>query len=141
MKKIVFDKKFRTEFLLKYRLIVPIKNSNHVIDDEIAGYLRGTFERIGKSYKVKLLSFEYQSNYIIATFKTEPQIVLSKFVNAYKTSSSRQVKKNYPDVIQKLDQETFWDNSYLLVTEGSNLEQDISLYLEQKGVKKDESKK
>lgn len=122
-------------------MVIPVKGGHKVIDEEIAGYLRGTFERIGNPYKVKLLNFTYQSNYIEALFKSDPQLVLSKFVNAFKTSSSRQVKKNYPEIKTKLDQDIFWDNSYLLVTEGSDLDQDISLYLEQKGVKKDESEK
>lgn len=130
----MIDKKQRSEFMLRYRLIIPVKNGNDVITDEVAGYLRGTFERIGEKYAVKLLNFKHKENYIDAIFKTEPQTVLSKFINAYKTSSSRIVKKNYPEIKNKLYQNVFWENSYILLSEGSNLESEVRSYLKRKGV-------
>ena len=43
---------------------------------------------------------------------------LSKFINAYKSASSRLLKKEYPEIREKLWKEAFWSQSFCLLTAG-----------------------
>jgi len=43
---------------------------------------------------------------------------MSKFINAYKSDSSRLIKKEYPDIKKQLWKEYFWSRSYCLLTTG-----------------------
>ncbi len=40
----------------------------------------------------------------------------SKFINAYKSASSRLLKKEYPEIREKLWKEAFWSQSFCLLT-------------------------
>ena len=43
---------------------------------------------------------------------------ISKLINAYKSASSRLIKKEYPVVRNQLWKEYFWSKSYCLLTTG-----------------------
>ena len=56
-------------------------------------------------------------------FKAHPNTEISKFINAYKSASSRLIKKEYPQIRQKLWKEYFWSQSFCLIsTGGANIE-------------------
>ncbi|EGT0693255.1 transposase [Clostridium perfringens] len=44
---------------------------------------------------------------------------ISKFLNDYKSASSRLIKKEYPSIRKQLWKEYFWSRSYCLLTTGS----------------------
>ena len=68
-------------------------------------------------------------------FKAHPNTEISKFINAYKSASSRLIKKNYPEVRKKLWKEYFWSQSFcLLTTTGAPIEV-IKKYIETQGEK------
>ncbi|WP_270854769.1 IS200/IS605 family transposase, partial [Ligilactobacillus ruminis] len=59
----------------------------------------------------------------------------AKFINAYKSVSSRLVKKNYPEIRQYLWKETFWTKSYCLISTGGVSIDVIKQYIERQGQK------
>lgn len=60
----------------------------------------------------------------------------SKFINAYKSSSSRLLKKEYPEIREKLWKEAFWSKSFCLLTAGGAPVEVIRQYIETQGEKK-----
>ena len=72
-------------------------------------------------------------------FRAHPKSELSKFINAYKSASSRLIKKEYPEVRQKLWKETFWSQSFCLLSmlAGAPIEV-IRQYIETQGEGKSE---
>ena len=60
----------------------------------------------------------------------------SKFINAYKSASSRLLKKEYPEIREKLWKEAFWSQSFCLLTAGGAPVEVIRQYIESQGVKK-----
>jgi len=58
---------------------------------------------------------------------------MSKFINAYKSASSRLIKKNNPDIKKQLWQEYFWSRSYCLLTTGGVSIEVIEKYIETQG--------
>lgn len=63
---------------------------------------------------------------------------LSKFINAYKSASSRLIKKEYPEIRQKLWKEMFWSQSFCLLSAGGAPIEIIRQYIETQGEKKSE---
>jgi putative transposase len=68
-------------------------------------------------------------------FKAHPNSELSKFLNAYKSASSRLIKRDFPTVRKKLWKEMFWSRSFCLVTTGGAPIEIIKQYIEKQGRK------
>lgn len=94
------DKNQHSVYSINYHLVMVIKYRRKVISDEISGYLRATFERIGITYGIELVEWNHDKDHVHVLFKCTPQIAPAKFINAYKSASSRLVKKNYPQIRQ-----------------------------------------
>ena len=71
-------------------------------------------------------------------FRAHPKSELSKFINAYKSASSRLIKKEYPEVRQKLWKEMFWSQSFCLLSAGGAPIEVIRQYIETQGEGKSE---
>lgn len=53
-------------------------------------------------------------------FKAHPNSEISKFINAYKSASSRLLKKEFPQICQKLCQEVIRGNVEMIVIENKD---------------------
>jgi putative transposase len=51
-------------------------------------------------------------------FKAGPTLDLPKYINALKTITSREIRRNFPEVKQVLWRDAFWSRSYFLATTG-----------------------
>ena len=71
-------------------------------------------------------------------FRAHPKSELSKFINAYKSASSRLIKKEYPELRQKLWKEMFWSQSFCLLSAGGAPIEVIRQYIETQGENKSE---
>lgn len=99
-------------FLLYYHLVLAIKYRRQVIDDEISDYTKATFERTSESYRITLVEWNHDKDYIHIMFKAQPKTELTKFINAYKSASSRLIKRDFSRVKQFLSKEMFWSKSF-----------------------------
>lgn len=61
---------------------------------------------------------------------------LSKFINAYKSTSSILLKKDYSIIRQKLWEEMFWSRSFCLLSSGGAPIEIIRQYIENQGKEK-----
>ena len=105
-------------FSLNYHLILITKYRKEVITDIISEYLKHIFCYIAPKYKITLSEWNHDRDHIHILFKAEPDSEISKFINAYKAASSRLVKKDFPEIREKLWKEYFWSRSYCLITAG-----------------------
>ena len=69
-------------------------------------------------------------------FRAHPKSEPSKFINAYKSASSRLLKKEYPQIRERLWKEAFWSQSFCLLTAGGAPIDVIRRYIETQGEKK-----
>jgi putative transposase len=60
---------------------------------------------------------------------------LSKFINAYKSLSSRLIKNEFPQLREKLWKSYFWSQSFCLLTSGGAPIEAIQSYIESQGEK------
>jgi len=104
-----------------------------VLDDAVSLRAREIFEYIAPSYKMTLLEWNHDHDHVQILFKAQPHSELSKFINAYKSASSRLLKKEFPEIRSKLWQEYFWSRSYCLLTTGGAPIEVIRQYIETQG--------
>lgn len=120
-------------FLMYYYLILVIKYRRKVIDNLKSERLKEIFEYISPNYKIELQEWNHDKDHIHILFKAHPKSELSKFINAYKSASSRLIKKEFPDIKEKLWKESFWSRSFCLLTTGGAPIEVIRRYIESQG--------
>ena len=114
-----------------------VKYRRRVINDEISVRGREIFEYIAPGYGITLEEWNHDVDHVHVMFRASPSTEICKFINAYKSASSRLLKKEYPEIRQKLWKEAFWSQSYCLLTAGGAPIEVIRQYIESQG-KKDE---
>ena len=120
-------------FLLHYHLILVTKYRRQVIDDEISDFAKDTFIRISESYHISLIEWNHDKDHVHIVFKAQPKTELTKFINAYKSASSRLIKRDFPRVKQFLWKEMFWSKSFCLLTTGGAPIDLIKKYIQNQG--------
>ena len=68
-----------------------------------------------------------------------PVTELSKFINAYKSASSRLIKKEFPVIKSELWKEYFWSRSFLVLSVGGASMETIKKYIQGQGGENEES--
>jgi putative transposase len=120
-------------FLLYYHLILVVKYRRNVFDDDMSDYARDIFAKIAPDYNITLLEWNHDGDHVHVMFKAQPNSELSKFINAYKSASSRLIKKEFPAVKKKLWKQHFWSQSFCLLTAGGAPIEVIKEYIESQG--------
>jgi len=122
-------------FAMHYHLILVVKYRRKVIDDNISLRLKEIFEYIGKNYKITVEEWNHDTDHVHVLFRAEPKSELSHFINAYKSASSRLIKKEHAEIREKLWKEMFWSRSFCLITTGGAAIETIRQYIEDQGQK------
>ena len=130
-----FDTNNHSVFLLQYHLIMCIKYRNKVIDDVISERLQQIFEYIAPNYHITLEEWNHDMDHVHVLFRGQPNTEISKFINAYKSASSRLIKKEFPEIRKSLWKEMFWSQSYCLISTGGATIDIIKQYIQSQGAK------
>ena len=129
----VLDSNNHSVFSLHYHLVLVVKYRKKVFNDEKSNYAKDIFERIGSNYNISLLEWRHDKDHVHILFKAHPNTELSKFINAYKSASSRLIKRDFPEIKQQLWKEMFWSKSYCLITTGGVSIETIKKYIQSQG--------
>ena len=120
-------------FLMYYHLILVIKYRRKLIDDAMSMRLREIFEYIQPNYNLTLQEWNHDRDHVHILFKAHPNSELSRFINAYKSASSRLIKKEWPVIRKALWKEYFWSRSFCVLTTGGAPIETIKKYIENQG--------
>lgn len=131
----VLDNNNHSVFKLYYHLILVVKYRKKVFDDALCNYAKERFKTIGEKYNITLEEFNHDKDHVHALFRAHPNTDISKFINAYKSSTSRMIKKEYPLVKEKLCKSMFWTKCYCLLTSGGVTTEVIRTYIETQNTK------
>ena len=132
-----FDTNNHSVFSLNYHLIMCVKYRRKVIDDKVSDRLKEIFENIAPGYNITLEEWNHDRDHVHVMFRGQPNTEISKFINAYKSAGSRLVKKEFPEIRQELWKETFWSQSFCLVSTGGVTADIIREYIQTQGEKHD----
>lgn len=128
-----FDNNNHSVFRLTYHLVLVIQCRRKVMSDEMSQYARDIFLRIGTTFHITLEEWTYRQDYVHIRFRAHPNTEITKFINAYKSASSRLIKRDFPDIRQKLWKDMFWTRSFCLITTGEVPDEELKKYIESQG--------
>ena len=131
----ILDTNNHSVFLLNYHLVLVIKYRRKVINDEVSNRLKEIFEYICPKYNITLGEWNHDKDHVHLLFRGSPNTDISKFLNAYKSASSRLIKKEFLSIRNQLWKEYFWGRSYCLITTGGDPIDTIRKYIENQGIK------
>ena len=127
------DSNAHSVFLLNYHLVLVVKYRRQIFNDEISNRAREIFEYIAPNYNITTEEWNHDKDHVHILFKAHPNTEISRFINAYKSASSRLLKKEFPQIRQKLWEERFWSQSFCLLTTGGAPTEVIKKYIESQG--------
>jgi putative transposase len=129
------DTNAHSVFLIHMHLVLVVKYRRKVITDVTSARLKEIFEYIQASYNIMLIEWNHEEDHIHILYKAHPNSAHSKFINAYKSASSRLIKKEFPDIRKKLWKEFFWSRSFCLLSTGEAPIEVIKKYIQSQGEK------
>ena len=106
-----------------------------MIDDVISNRLREMFENLSIKYNISLDEWNHDADHVHILFRGQPNSEISKFINAYKSASSRLIKKEFPEIRKSLWKEMFWSPSFCLLTTGGIAVEIIQQFIQSQGGK------
>ncbi|HDR7791012.1 IS200/IS605 family transposase [Bacillus cereus] len=129
------DSNNHSVFLLPYHLVLVVKYRRNVFDDDMLNYAKDMFVRLSENYNITLVEWNYDVDHVHMLFKAQPNTEMTKFINAYKSASSRLLKRDFPQVKKKLWKEMFWSRSFCLLTTGGSPIDVVKTYIENQSEK------
>ena len=128
--KTIYDNNNHSVFSLNYHLILVIKYRRKVISEKIKQRLIEIFEYICGNYNISAIEINSDLDHLHILFKAHPNSELSKFINAYKSATSRLIKKEFPEIKEQLWADSFWSKSFFLATTGRVTLDTLKQYVE-----------
>lgn len=128
-----FDNNNHSVFKLNFHLILVIKYRRKVLNDTMSNRLKDVYINISKNYNISLQSWNHDRDHVHILFTAHPNSEISKFINAYKSASSRLIKNEFPNIKKFLWKEAFWSKSFLLLTTGGAPIEVLNEYIETQG--------
>ena len=92
------DHNSHSVYLLYYHLVMVVKYRRKVINAQISDRAKEIFEYIAPNYGIVVEEWNHDTDHVHVMFRAQPRTELSKFINAYKSASSRLIKKEYPEI-------------------------------------------
>ncbi|EMJ6445015.1 IS200/IS605 family transposase [Bacillus cereus] len=129
------DSNNHSVFLLYYHLVLVVKYRRNVFDDDMSDYAKDMFVRLSENYNITLVEWNHDVDHVHILFKAHPNTEITKFINAYKSASSRLIKRDFPQVKKKLWKEMFWSRSFCLLTTGGSPIDVVKKYIENQSEK------
>jgi len=130
------DKGAHSVYALYYHLILVVKYRRKVFtNDKIIDFLKQKIHEISETHEVEILAIETDQDHVHILFKAKPTLNIPKYINALKTITSREIRRNFPEVKEKLWRNAFWSPSYFLATSGQVTLDVLKAYVESQGEK------
>jgi len=130
------DRGAHSVYALYYHLILVIKYRRRVFtNDKIIDFLKQKIHEISETHEVEILAIETDQYHVHMLFKANPTLNIPKYINTLKTITSREIRRNFPEVKEKLWRNAFWSPSYFLATSGQVTLDVLKAYVESQGEK------
>jgi putative transposase len=71
-------------------------------------FLKTKIHNISKTFDVELLSIECDDDHFHMIVTAKPILDIPKYINTIKTITSREIRKNFPELKILLWEDTFW---------------------------------
>ncbi len=128
------DKGNHSVYSLQYHFVQCVKYRRDVLTNpEIIDFLKTKVHGISETFDVDVLNIECDKDHFHMIFKSKPTLDIPKYINSIKTISSREIRRNFPEIKQKLWKDAFWSRSYFLATTGQVTLDILKKYVDEQG--------
>lgn len=128
------DKGAHSVYALQYHFVQCVKYRKKVLETpEIVAFLKDYIRELSKTFEVEVLNIEADKDHFHMLFKGTPKLELTRYINAIKTLTSREIQRRFPAVKEKLWGGVFWSPSYFLATTGQVTLDALKRYVEGQG--------
>lgn len=116
---------------LTYHIVLVTKYRKKCINEDVFLYLKDYIERIISDWNGELLELNHDVDHLHLLVDLPPQQAPSKAICSLKTVTSRGLRKEFPDYLSQFYwKDSFWSDSYLVLTTGGATIDVIKKYIE-----------
>ena len=128
------DKGAHSVYSLQYHLILVVEYRRDALtSNRIVDFLKQKIHEISDTFDVDVLAIECDKDHVHMLFKAKQTLNIPKYINTLKTITSREIRRNFPEVKAKLWKNVFWNRSYFLATSGQVTLDVLKRYVESQG--------
>ncbi|AKB17210.1 MULTISPECIES: IS200/IS605 family transposase [unclassified Methanosarcina] len=99
----------------------------------IIDFLKTKIHNISETFDVEVLNIECDKNNFHLLFSAKLLLDIPKYINIIKILTSREVRKNFPEVKTMLWKDTFWSRSYFIASTGQVTQDVFKKYVKNQG--------
>jgi putative transposase len=126
-----FVSKGRAVSDLKAHLVLTTKYRRKVLTSEMLSRLHTVLEELLAKWDCKLIEFNGEEEHIHLLFQYHPDLELSKLVNNLKSVSSRKIRQEFKEHLDKAYcKDVFWNGSYFVASCGGVTVSTLRKYIE-----------
>lgn len=119
-------------FLLQYHLVLVTKYRKPVITGSLEEWMKEYTEKYFTDRGCVIRAVEAMPDHIHILFDAPPQINLAEFVNAFKSASSRHVRKLYGEMLKPYYWKPyFWSLSYFIGSVSDRTAKAVEKYIQE----------
>ena len=118
-------------YKLTYHLVLVTKYRRECFTDDMLKRLEEIVRKSCEDWEIELLEFNGEADHVHLLLDMHPNIMPSKFINSLKTVTSRLLRKEYADHLQKFYwKPVLWTRAYCLLTTGGATIETIRQYIQ-----------
>ena len=127
------DRSCHATYCIQFHYVCCTKYRRKVIDEQVSARIKEINLDIAKCFRINILEQETDCDHVHILFEARPNTQVSKFVNSLKSTSSRYIRKEFPETKMQLWGESFWSRSYFIASVGQVTLDAIKKYVESQG--------
>lgn len=118
-------------FNMHVHLVFVTKYRKDVFTKSMLGAMKGMFEKVCSDFEAELTEFNGEDDHVHLLINYPPKVAVSNLVNSLKGVSSRHLRKEFPEIKNKLWGGSLWSPSYFASSCGGAPLEIIKQYIEQ----------
>ncbi|MGB3641221.1 MAG: IS200/IS605 family transposase [Rivularia sp. (in: cyanobacteria)] len=118
-------------YKINLHIVFVTKYRRKVITSQILEKLKSIFERLCKNQKSELIEFNGEEDHVHLLVDISPDVPPSKLVNTLKTISSRLIRKEFAEHVNKYYwKPVFWTGAYCVISSGGAPLETLKKYIQ-----------
>ena len=118
-------------FNMHVHLVFVTKYRKDVFTKPMLDAMEGMFKKVCLNFEAELTEFNGEDDHVHLLINYPPKVAVSNLVNSLKGVSSRHLRKDFPEIKNKLWGGSLWSPSYFASSCGGEPLEIIKQYIEQ----------
>lgn len=118
-------------FKMHVHLVFVTKYRRNVLDGDAIARLRTMFAKVCADFEANLIEMDGESDHVHLLVEYPPKVAVSALVNSLKGASSRRLRNDRPDIVNRYWKNTLWSPSYFATSCGGAPIGVVKQYIEQ----------